>query len=75
MQTELPAVRSAARAEDRMLEHSVIFALIQLDDVAATAEGLGSEDASTRAAAAIPSFLDDPVGDRRCSELAQAVEE
>jgi putative heme-binding domain-containing protein len=36
-----------------MLQHSMIYALIEIDDVAATAAGLGSEDASTRAAAAI----------------------
>jgi putative heme-binding domain-containing protein len=44
---------AAAKADDRMLQHSVIYALIEIDDVTATAAGLGSEDASTRAAAAI----------------------
>jgi putative membrane-bound dehydrogenase-like protein len=44
---------AASKADDRMLQHSLIYALIELDDVASTAEGLRSDDASTRAVAAI----------------------
>jgi putative membrane-bound dehydrogenase-like protein len=50
----VPALlRVSARPHDRVLEHSVIFALIEINDSSGTAQGLLSEAATERRAALI----------------------
>jgi putative membrane-bound dehydrogenase-like protein len=48
-----PLLAAASAADDRALEHSIIYALIQLQDPTAAAKGLASENPHTRAAAMI----------------------
>jgi putative heme-binding domain-containing protein len=58
----VPALlRAAANAEDRILQHSITYALIELADPAATAAGLSSEAPGTIAAALVA--LDQMPGD------------
>lgn len=50
----VPALLQAAGdADDRFLEHSIIYAIIELNDIPATEEGIKSENARTRRAALI----------------------
>ncbi|HUG94284.1 MAG TPA: PVC-type heme-binding CxxCH protein [Planctomycetaceae bacterium] len=44
---------AASAADDRFLEHSILYALVELDAAAATAEGLASESPRTQRAALI----------------------
>lgn len=46
-------LKAAGEAEDRFLEHSITYALIELDDIAATEKGISSENSRTRRAALI----------------------
>ena len=46
-------LKAAAQAEDRFLEHSIIYALIELNDIPATEQGLGSDNPRVRRAALI----------------------
>ncbi|HEX6962393.1 MAG TPA: PVC-type heme-binding CxxCH protein, partial [Lacipirellula sp.] len=48
-----PLLAAAAKADDRVLQHSIIYALIELADAAATATGVGSDNPRTAAAALI----------------------
>lgn len=50
----VPALlRVSARSPDRVLEHSLVFALIEIDDPAGTAQGLASEVTLERRAALV----------------------
>lgn len=46
-------LEAASRADDRVLRHSITYALIELDDAAATRTGLASDTPGTRAVALV----------------------
>ncbi len=48
-----PLLRAAGRTTDRILAHSLAFALIEIDDATATRRGLASESAGARVATLI----------------------